>query len=112
MPIALYISQTSKDQAKRFFFLLQLSQQTLALEQKHNLVDRCPDIADGQIDSQVRVGRDLVRVVDTGEALDLTSTCLGVDTALVVLLCPLERGSDVDEVEGAIPLNRLAGSLS
>ena len=67
----------------------------------------------GDVDSEVSVRRSLVRVIDTGETLDLTSVSLGVDTALVGLLTVLERGVDVDEEERATQLgDGITGGLA
>jgi hypothetical protein len=73
---------------------------------------RRPDVGGTQIDCQVRLSRSLVRVVDTGKALDFTRTRLGVHAALVCLLGVLEGCGNVHEVEGTVPFDRLAGSLS
>ena len=51
------------------------------------------------IDGQVGILRVLVDVVDTGEALDLTSTGPSIETLAVGSLTVLERGRDVDEEE-------------
>jgi len=75
-------------------------------------VDGCPDVGSRQVDSQVSVGGHLVRVVDTSETLDLTGARLGVYTPLVGLLRMLERGRNVDQVEGSVSLYSLAGCLS
>jgi hypothetical protein len=91
---------------------LQLCQKTLALQEQDNLVNRCPDVGGGQINSQVSIGGHLVRVIDTGETLNLTSARLGVHTTLVSLLGVLERGGNVDEVERSVALDSLAGGLS
>lgn len=95
--------------------ILQLSQQALALKQQDDLVNSCPDICLGGVNNQIRVLGVLVWVVDTSEALDLTSTCLGIDTAPVRLLSVLERCSNVNKEERAVALDSLtsrsAGSL-
>ena len=103
-----------KEKRKTTFFAnhLQLCQKTLALQEQDNLVNRCPDIGSGQVHSQISIGRHLVRVVNTGEALDLTSARLGVHATLISLLRVLKRGRDVDEVEGSESLHSLAGRLS
>lgn len=68
------------------------------------------------IDGQVGIVRVLVDVVDTGEALDLTSTGPSIETLAVSRLAVLERGSDVDEEEVATRTtaleHMLLGSLS
>lgn len=51
----------------------------------------------GDVDSDIGLGRRLVRVVDTGEVLDLALASTGVETLPVVLLAVLQGGSDVDE---------------
>lgn len=67
----------------------------------------------GHIDGKVGILRGLIRVIDTGEALDLATTSLGVDPALVSVLTVLERRVDVDEEEGATEVgDGLAGSLT
>ena len=71
-----------------------------------------PDVALGEVNSQVSVLGSLVRVVDTSEALDLAGACLGVDTALVGLLAVLERCGDVHEVEGSVLLDEVLGGLA
>lgn len=91
---------------------LQLCQKTLALQEQDNLVNRCPDVGGRQVNSQISVGRHLIWVVNTGETLDLTSTRLGVYATFVGLLGVLERGRDVNEVEGSVSLYSLAGRLS
>jgi hypothetical protein len=75
-------------------------------------VYRCPDIGLRQVDSEVGIGRHLIRVVNTSETLDLTGARLGVYTTLVGLLGMLERGGNVDEVERSVSLYSLAGCLS
>jgi hypothetical protein len=72
---------------------------------------RRPNIAGRQINHQIRLLRVLIRVINTREALDLASARLGINTALIRLLGVLQRRSNVDEVEGSVLLDRLAGSL-
>lgn len=71
-----------------------------------------PNISRAKINRQIRLGRDLIRIIDTGETLNLTSARLGIDTALIRLLAVLERSSDVDEIEAAILLDEFASSLA
>lgn len=66
------------------------------------------DVGLRQVDSQVRLDRVLVGVVDASEALDLASAGGLVDAAAVRLLGVLERRGDVDEEEGARLLDQLA----
>lgn len=67
----------------------------------------------GHIDGEVSVLGSLVRVVDTGETLDLTTTSLGVDATLVGLLTVLEGSVDVDQEERATQVrDGLTGSLA
>ncbi len=66
-------------------------QEALALEKQDDLVH---DGAHGlllAVHDQVRLGGCLVRVVDTGEALDLAGARLLVDPPLVGLLAVLQR---------------------
>ena len=95
-------------------YRLELVQKTLGLEQQHNLVNSCADADLGQVNGQVglTLGRGLVRVVDTGEVLNLTTTSGGVDALAVGLLTLLERCGNVDEVERSVLLNKLTGVLS
>lgn len=79
--------------------ILQLGQQALALKQQDDLVNSRPDVRLGHIDDEVRILRVLIWVIDTSEALNLTSTCLGVYTAPVCLLGMLEGCGNVDEEE-------------
>lgn len=71
-----------------------------------------PDVRLGQVDGEIGLLGRLVRVVDAGEALDLAAASAGVDAALVSGLAVLERGVDVDKVEGAVLLAELAGRLA
>jgi hypothetical protein len=75
-------------------------------------VHRCPDVGLGDVDHEVGILRGLVWVVNPGEALDLTGTRLGVNTALVSLLGVLERCGNVDKEEGSVLLDCLLGSFS
>ncbi|VUC36812.1 unnamed protein product [Clonostachys rosea] len=84
-------------------------QETTALEQEDDLVHDGADVLLLQVDNQIGLDGGLVRVVDTGEALDLAGAGLGVDTTAVGLLAVLERGGDVDEEEVAVLLDGLAG---
>lgn len=49
------------------------------------------------VHNKIGINRFLVNIVDTGEALDLTSTSLSVVTLAVGLFAKLERSSNVDE---------------
>lgn len=93
---------------------LELVQQSLGLEQQHNLVNGCAHANLGQVNGQVglTLGRSLVRVVDTGKVLDLTTTRGGVDASAVSLFALFERCGDVDEIKGAVLFDELAGVLS
>ena len=73
---------------------------------------RRPHIALGDVDDEIGLGRLLVRVVDTGEALDLAIACLGIDATPVRLLGELERRRHMHEVEATVLLDELAGRLS
>src|SRR5699024_7541237 len=73
-------------------------------EHENDFVNNAANTLLGDVDGEVSVRRSLVRVIDTGETLDLTSASLGVDTALLGLLTVLERGVDVDEEERATQL--------
>ena len=68
------------------------------------------------IDGQVGIVRVLIDVVDTSEALDLTSTGPSIETLAVGGLAVLERSRDVDEEEVATSTtaleHMLLGSLS
>lgn len=61
----------------------------------HNVPDRLLAC----IHNQVRLGRVLVRVVNTRKSLDLTSARTLVHTLLICLLAVLEWGGYVDQVE-------------
>lgn len=91
---------------------LQTVQETLALEEQDNLVNNGADRLLLEVDDEVSLGGRLVRVVDTGEALDVAVARLLVDAALVRLLGVLERGGDVHEEEGAGLLDQLASLLA
>lgn len=73
---------------------------------------RSPDIRRGQVNRKIRLGGDLVRVIDAGEALDLAVAGGLVDATLVRLLGVLERCRHVHEVEVAVLGDGVAGSLS
>ena len=64
------------------------------------------------VDGKVGLDGCLIRVVNTGEILDLAGAGLGVDASLVGLLAVLEGSGDVHEVEIAVLLNQLAGALA
>lgn len=67
----------------------------------------------GNVNGEVSVRRCLVRVVDTGETLDLATAGLGVDTALVGLFTVLDGSVDVNEEERATQVgDSLTGSLA
>lgn len=85
----------------------------LALKHENNLVNNAAHALLGDVDGEVSVRRSLVRVIDTGEALDFTLAGLGVDTALVGLLAVLEGSVDMDEEEGAAQVgDGLTGGLA
>lgn len=73
------------------------------------------DTLRGGINSEVGVGGSLIGVIDTSEALDLTTAGTLVDTALVGLLAVLEGSGNVDKEEltglGDGVLGVLAGAL-
>lgn len=86
---------------------LQAVKQTRALEHENDLVD---DGADGlllAIDNEIGLGGSLVRVIYTGEALDLTLAGSCVNTLLVRLLAVLQRSGNVHEVEVTVLLDGL-----
>lgn len=85
--------------------------ETLSLKQEDDLVDNAANRLLGDIDSEVSVLRSLIRVINTSEALDLTGTGLGVDTALVGLLTVLQRSVDVDQEEGTVLGHGLTSGL-
>lgn len=84
----------------------------MALKHQHDLVDNAAHGLLLGVDNQVGLGGVLVRVVHTGEALDLTIAGTRVDAALVRLLAVLERRGDVHQVEVTVLLHRLAGVLA
>ena len=93
---------------------LQLVQESLRFEEKHNLMHSSPDATRAQIDSKSRLailGR-LIRIINTSETLNFTLACLGVDTSTISLLAVLEWRGDVDEVERAELLDHLFGLLA
>lgn len=65
-----------------------------------------------EVNSEVRVSRSLVRVINASEALDLAGTGSLVDAATVRLLGVLERSSNMDEEEGARLFDKLASLLA
>ena len=65
-----------------------------------------------QIHHKIRVGRLLIRVIHTSEALDLAAARRSVDASPVGLLAVLERGSDADEEERTGLLNQVTGLLA
>lgn len=91
---------------------LKLVKKTLRLEEEDNLVDGSSDAGLADVNGELGIARGLVRGVDTSEVLNLTGASLLVDTALVSLLAVLERSGDVNEVEGTVLLDSLAGGLS
>lgn len=91
---------------------LKLVKKTLGLEQKDDVVDSSADADLADVDGQLGIARNLVWVVDSGEALDLTLASLLVDASAVSLLAVFERSGDVDEVEGSALLDHGAGSLA
>lgn len=87
-------------------------EEALGLEHEDDLVN---DGADGlllNVDGEVGVGGSLIWVINTGEALDLTTAGTGVDTTLVGLLGVLERGGNVDEEERALAGDGGTGSIT
>lgn len=75
-------------------------------------MDNAADALLLDVHDEVSLGRSLIGVVDTGEALDLAATSLGVDTALVVALAVLEGSSDVNEEERSDLRDGLTGGLA
>ena len=65
-----------------------------------------------EVDNEVGLGRSLVRVVDTGEVLDLAVASSSVDTLAVGLLTVLEGSSNMDKEEGTGLLDEVTGSLA
>jgi hypothetical protein len=87
---------------------------TRRLKKKDDLVDSSPDSLLAKIDNKLGLLalRSLVRVVNTGEALDFALAGGGVDAALVGLLAVLEGSGDVDEEEVAELLDDLARGVA
>lgn len=71
-----------------------------------------PNILLLKIDNKVRLSGSLIRVIDTGETLDLTLAGCSVDSSPVGLLAVLEWGGDVDEEEGTGLLDKVAGLVA
>lgn len=65
-----------------------------------------------EVDNEVRLGRSLVGVIDTGEVLNLAVASGSVDTLAVSLLTVLKGSSNVDKEEGTGLLNEVTGSLA
>jgi hypothetical protein len=88
--------------------------ETRRLKQKDDLVNSSPDSLLAKVNNKLGLLalRSLVRVVNTGEALDLALASGGVDAALVGLLAVLEGSSDVDEEEVAELLDDLARGVA
>lgn len=55
----------------------------------------------------MRLGRVLIRIINTRESLNLTRPGLRIHSTLIGLFAVLKRGGDVDEVEASILFNRL-----
>jgi hypothetical protein len=91
---------------------LQLLQQPLRLKQQHNLMHNGPHITDRQIHRQISLRRDFIRIIDAREALDFTTTRLGINPALIRLLAVLKRRRDMNEVKATVLLTYLPGLLS
>ena len=90
--------------------LSELVQQALTLQHEHDLMHHAPHAHLLDIDGQIGIGGRLVRIVDAGEAPDFAPARAGVHAALVRLLRVLEAGSHVDEVEGAVQGDGVAGA--
>jgi hypothetical protein len=88
---------------------LQLRQQSLTLQQQHNLMHRRPHIRLGHINNQIRLLGLLIRIIHARETLDFARTRLGIHTPTIRLLRMFQRRSDMDEEERAVSLDRLAG---
>jgi len=84
----------------------------LALENENDLVNNGADSRLGGVNDEVSLLGSLIGVIDTSEALDLTTAGARVDAALVGLLAVLEGSSDVDEEEGPVLGNGVAGVLA
>jgi hypothetical protein len=78
---------------------LQRSQQSSSFQKQHDLMNSSPHIGLAQVDGQVGLGRNLIRVVDTSEALDLAAPCLGIDAPLICCFTVLKR---LESSKGAI----------
>lgn len=91
---------------------LQAVKETIALEEQDNLVHNGSDVLLLKVDNEVRLGRSLIRVINTSEVLDVTTASSSVDTLAVSLLTELERSGNVYEEEGSGLLNEVAGSLT
>ena len=96
--------------------LLGGAQVALLLEVKNNLVDGLADRDLAGIDDNVSVVGGLIRVIDTGQTLQLTSSGLPVQSLGVTSLANVDGGGDVDQDEPTArslddPLGVLAGLL-
>lgn len=86
--------------------------ETLALKQQNDLVHNAPNTLLRHIDDQIGVLGHLVRVVDSGESLDLTPAGFSIDTPLVGAFTVLKWRGNVDKEKGAHLGDRLARSLA
>ena len=64
------------------------------------------------VNSQVSLGWDFIWVINTSEALNLSTTSLLVDTTLIGLFSVLEASSDVDEIKVTVLLDQVSGVLT
>jgi hypothetical protein len=66
------------------------------------------DVVFRDVDGQISLGRILIRIIDTSEALDLARTRLCINTALVRLLSVLEGCGHMHKVKASVLLDELA----
>jgi hypothetical protein len=91
---------------------LQTIEKTLRFQHEYDLMNGTSDAGLLNINCQVGLLWNLIRIIDTGEALDLSISGFGIDTSLIGTFGMLERSSDVDEVEVTVFLNDLSSMLS
>lgn len=112
------ITKSIKQKVKRYdkgnpaTLPLQTIQQAAALEEQDDLVHDGADVLLGQVNGQIDLLRSLIRVVDTGEALDLAGAGSLVDALAVRLLAVLERRGNVDQEKGTRLFNKLSSVLA
>jgi hypothetical protein len=71
-------------------------------------MNRSSHIALRNINREIRLLGILIWIIDTSEALNLSSTCLSINTTLVSLLGVLERRSHMYKVKASVFFNQLA----